>query len=103
MELGAGRSLLGGGGNLGEPVQSALADSLLRHPELTGACLDGTHGYCGCPAQARSIAFMEGQCTGLVLCPFTYCLEFPDVRVVLPGVPRVAVANFAEAGPHCLE
>ena len=75
----------------------------LRHPEMTGACLDGTHGYCGCPAQARSIAFMEGQCTGLVLCPFTYCLEFPDVRVVLPGVPRVAVANFAEAGPHCLE
>ena len=63
----------------------------LRHPELTGACLNGIHGFCSRPAQARSTAFMEGQCTGFGSLPFYlfswssqscvwFFLEFPELR-----------------------
>ena len=56
-------------GNLGEPEQPWRSHRL-RHPEPIGACLNGTYGFCCCPAQVQCTAFMEGGALGKVLCPF---------------------------------
>ena len=68
----------------------------LRHPEMTGACLDGIYNYCCCPTQVQCTAFMEGGALGSVRCPFILFLGVPSRACGFSGVPRVEVANIAE-------